>query len=109
MDIADRSATAKLADWTAGRTAESRERPAAARCPRCGMGFRDTPPPRRRRRARPGAAAGDPPCAGRQADPCDDAGRLEILRCPDCGRRFWADPDGPGGHCTVGLVAEVRP
>lgn len=69
----------------------------AARCRRCGMAFRNE--------ALPAALAGH---CGR-ATLSADAGEVEILRCPDCGRRFWADPAGTGGRCAVGMIPEGRP
>lgn len=95
MDFAEPRAMAEPAGWTA----QSGERAVGERCPRCGMGFR----------AAPVAASGEPRHTDGEPEPRGDAGGVEILRCPDCGRRFWADPDGSGGRCAVGLVAEVRP
>lgn len=73
-----------------GEGAAARLLPEAG-CRRCGMRFRDAPMPPRR------------------GSPAADIGGVELLRCPDCGRRFWADPHGPGGRCAVGLPAEARP
>lgn len=46
----------------------------------------------------------------RTAAPASGAGvEFEILRCPDCDRRFWSDPHGGvGGRCAVGLLPEQR-
>lgn len=60
---------------------------AVTRCKRCRMAFR-----------------ADPPVAD------GDAGGIEFLRCPDCGRRFWAAPRaGANGRCAVGLLPTATP
>jgi len=71
---------------------------AGGRCPLCGMGFRDDAPPA----DGPGGGGHGPGGADQEAG--TDAGDVELLRCPDCGRRYWTDPHGPGGHCIVGLL-----
>ncbi len=74
---------------------------AGVRCRRCLMRFRATPPP-----TSP-APPSPPPWPHAPSAPRAEAGGIELLRCPDCGRRFWADPDGSAGRCAVGLLPET--
>lgn len=66
------------------------------RCGRCRMLFRVEGP----------SGSGEAGATG----PATRAGAMEFLRCPDCGRRFWADPYAGGpDRCAVGILPSPSP
>lgn len=81
---------------------------AGEKCSRCRITFRDEAPPTAREGRRAHRCAWQVAAVGAAANTAElpEAGGVELLRCPDCGRRFWADPLGPDGRCAVGLLPE---